>query len=134
MKTPDLQRANTTEEKSPSILPVAEEKSSNINIYKNTPMQIKNSPFESPSNDRKKYPNEQVFLPMANDNYSEFSEEKSEEIYKNQKRNEIINYISEPNYNTFDDKKFQKNNINKKKVEERNQKRKESPENTKMLK
>ena len=134
MKTPDLQRANTTEEKSPSILPVAEEKSSNINIYKNTPMQIKNSPFESPSNDRKKYPNEQVFLPMVNDNYSEFSEEKSEEIYKNQKRNEIINYISEPNYNTFDDKKFQKNNINKKKVEERNQKRKESPENTKMPK
>ena len=115
MKTPDLQRANTTEEKSPSILPVAEEKFSNINIYKNTPMQIKNSPFESPSNDRKKYPNEQVFLPMVNDNYSEFSEEKSEEIYKNQKRNEIINYISEPNYNTFDDKKFQKNNINKKK-------------------
>ena len=138
MKTPCLQRAHTTEDKVPSILPVAEEKSDNKNIFINSPIQCKNSPFDSRNIDRKKYPNEQAFPPISNEQseaYSEFSEEKSEEIYKNQKRNEIINYISEPYYNTVDQNRFQKKNIKRQKnKDEINQKRKESPENGKMVK
>ena len=85
------------------------------------------------NNGRKKYPNEQPIIPISNnkqDANSEFSDEKSEEIYKKQKRNEIINYISEPYYNTLEYKNFQKKN-QKKPIFEENQKRKESPENGK---
>ena len=134
MKAPDLQRSHTTEERFPTFFPVAEEKSSNINIYKNSPLPYKNSPFENRDKERKKYPNEQEFIPISKDQLeanSEFSEEKSEEIYKRQKRNEIINYISEPYYNTLDNKKHQKKNKKKTNKEEINQKRKESPENGK---
>ena len=134
MKKPDLQRSHTTEEMFPSNLQVAEEKFSNINIYKNSPIEYKNSPFEARNNERKKYPNEQIFSPNSNDNFdenSQFSEEKSEEIYKNKKRNEIINYISEPYYNNLDDKKKQKKIPKKLNLEEIDQKRKESPGNGK---
>ena len=134
MKTPSLQKSNTKEENFPSKMPVAEEKSSNINIYKNSPIQYKNSPFESSSNEGKKYPNEQKFLPISNEQISnsDFSEEKSEQLYNQQKRNKIINYISEPYYNTFNDQKLQKKIQNKqKKFNEIDQKRKESPENGK---
>ena len=129
MKTPDLQRSNTTEEKFPYELQIPEEKYSNINIYKNSPATYKGSPFQSRTNDEKS-PNEQMFIPFSKDqldNQSEFSEEKSEEINKRKRQNEIINYISESSYNTIDDKKFKKKN----KIEELNQKRKESPENGK---
>ena len=134
MKKPDLQRSHTTEEMFPSNLQVAEEKFSNINIYKNSPIEYKNSPFEARNNERKKYPNEQIFSPNSNSNFdenSQFSEEKSEEIYKNKKRNEIINYISEPYYNNLDDKKKQKKIQKMINLEEIDQKRKESPGNGK---
>ena len=133
MKTPDLQRAHTTEERFPFDLPIPEEKYSNINILKNTPASYKGSPFELRTNDGQKSPNEQMFLPLSKDQLdgeSEFSEEKSEEIMKKQRQNEIINYISESSYNTIDDKKFKKNKQDPK-IEELNQKRKESPENGK---
>ena len=133
MKTPDLQRAHTTEERFPFDLPIPEEKYSNINILKNTPASYKGSPFELRTNDGQKSPNEQMFLPLSKDQLdgeSEFSEEKSEEIMKKQRQNEIINYISESSYNTIDDKKFKKNKQDPK-LEELNQKRKESPENGK---
>ena len=133
MKAPDLQRSHTTEDRFPSIFPATEEKFSNINIYKNSPIPYKNSPFETRNNERKKYPNEQSIIPISYDKKdanSEFSDEKSEEIYKKQKRNEMINYISEPYYNTLDYKNFQKKN-QKKPILEENQKRKEIPENGK---
>ena len=57
MKTPDLQRSNTTEEKFPYELQIPEEKYSNINIYKNSPATYKGSPFQSRTNDEKS-PNE----------------------------------------------------------------------------
>ena len=53
MKTPELQRSHTTEERGPSILQVAEEKTTKINIYNNHPMKYNGSPFESRTNDRK---------------------------------------------------------------------------------
>ena len=138
MKVPDLQRSHTIEEKSPSMLPVAEEKDSKINIYKNTPIKYNGSPFESRKNDRKKYPNEDAFISLSKDKFysnSEISSEKSEEIYKKQKRNEIINYISEPYYSTISEKRYQNKNVKRSRnIEENNQKRKESPQNTKALK
>jgi len=135
MKVPDLQRAHTIEEKAPSMLPVAEEKYSKINIYKNTPIKYNGSPFESRKNDRKKYPNEDAFISLSKDKFnsnSELSSEKSEEIYK---RNEIINYISEPYYSTISEKRYQNKIVKRSRnIEENNQKRKESPQNTKSLK
>ena len=138
MKVPDLQRSHTIEEKPPSILPVAEEKNSKINIYKNTPIKYKGSPFESRKNDRKKYPNEDKFIPFSKDKFnsnSELSSEKSEEIYTKQRKNEIINYISEPYYNTINENRYQNRSVKRtRNIEENNQKRKESPQNTKALK
>ena len=135
MKTPDLQRSHTTEERGPSMLQVAEEKTDKINIYKNHPMRYNGSPFESRTNDRKKYPNEDAYIPLSkdqSDTNSEMPSEKSEQIYKNQNRNERINYISEPYYNTYNERKPQnKNQRRQRNFDENSKKSKESPENTK---
>ena len=132
MKLPDFQRPRTTENRVPSVLPIPEEKSSIINIFNNQPLKCRNSPFESRQNDRKKYPYEDNIIPFSNnqkDTNSELSNENSEELYKQQRRNEIINYISEPFYNTLDSKKIQnKNDKRQKNMEERNQKSIESSE------
>ena len=135
MKLPDFQRPRTTENRVPSVLAIPEEKSSIINIFNNQPLKCRNSPFESRQNDRKKYPYEDNIIPFSNnqkDTNSELSNENSEELYKQQRRNEIINYISEPFYNTLDSKKIQnKNDKRQKNMEERNQKSIESSENPK---
>ena len=135
MKTPDLQRAHTTEERTPSILQVAEEKTSKINIYNNHPIRYNGSPFESRSNDRKKYPNEDAYIPLSkdqSDTNSEMPSEKSEKIYKKQSRDERINYISEPYYNTYNDRNPQNKIIKKQRnFDENSKKSKESPENAK---
>ena len=135
MKTPDLQRSHTTEERGPSMLQVAEEKTDKINIYKNHPMRYNGSPFESRTNDRKKYPNEDAYIPLSkdqSDTNSEMPSEKSEQIYKNQNRNERINYISEPYYNAYNERKPQnKNQRRQRNFDENSKKSKESPENTK---
>ncbi len=134
MKTPELQRSHTTEERGPSILQVAEEKTTKINIYNNHPMKYNGSPFESRTNDRKKYPNEDAFIPLSKDqseSNSEISSKRSEHVYKKQKRDERINYISEPYYNTYNEKKPQnKNQKRQRNIEENNKKSKESPENS----
>ena len=134
MKTPELQRSHTTEERGPSILQVAEEKTTKINIYNNHPMKYNGSPFESRTNDRKKYPNEDAFIPLSKDqseSNSEISSKRSDHIYKKQKRDERINYISEPYYNTYNEKKPQnKNQKRQRNIEENNKKSKESPENS----
>ena len=134
MKTPELQRSHTTEERGPSILQVAEEKTTKINIYNNHPMKYNGSPFESRTNDRKKYPNEDAFIPLSKDqseSNSEISSKRSDHVYKKQKRDERINYISEPYYNTYNEKKpqnkYQKRQRN---IEENNKKSKDSPENS----
>ena len=135
MKLPDFQRPRTTENRVPSVLAIPEEKSSIINIFNNQPLKCRNSPFESRQNDRKKYPYEDNIIPFSNnqkDTNSELSNENSEELFKQQRRNEIINYISEPFYNTLDSKKIQnKNDKRQKNMEERNQKSIESSENPK---
>ena len=135
MKLPDFQRPRTTENRVPSVLAIPEEKSSIINIFNNQPLKCRNSPFESRQNDRKKYPYEDNIIPFSNnqkDTNSELSNENSEELCKQQRRNEIINYISEPFYNTLDSKKIQnKNDKRQKNMEERNQKSIESSENPK---
>jgi hypothetical protein len=135
MKLPDFQRPRTTENRVPSVLAIPEEKSSIINIFNNQPLKCRNSPFESRQNDRKKYPYEDNIIPFSNnqkDTNSELSNENSEELYKQQRRNEIINYISEPFYNTLDSKKIQnKNDKRQKNMEERNQKSIESSETPK---
>ena len=134
MKTPELQRSHTTEERGPSILQVAEEKTTKINIYNNHPMKYNGSPFESRTNDRKKYPNEDAFIPLSKDqseSNSEISSKRSDHVYKKQKRDERINYISEPYYNTYNEKKPQnKNQKRQRNIEENNKKSKESPENS----
>ena len=134
MKTPELQRSHTTEERGPSILQVAEEKTTKINIYNNHPMKYNGSPFESRTNDRKKYPNEDAFIPLSKDqseSNSEISCKRSDHVYKKQKRDERINYISEPYYNTYNEKKPQnKNQKRQRNIEENNKKSKESPENS----
>ena len=134
MKTPELQRSHTTEERGPSILQVAEEKTTKINIYNNHPMKYNGSPFESRTNDRKKYPNEDAFIPLSKDqseSNSEISSKRSNHVYKKQKRDERINYISEPYYNTYNEKKPQnKNQKRQRNIEENNKKSKESPENS----
>ena len=134
MKNPELQRSHTTEERGPSILQVAEEKTTKINIYNNHPMKYNGSPFESRTNDRKKYPNEDAFIPLSKDqseSNSEISSKRSEHVYKKQKRDERINYISEPYYNTYNEKKPQnKNQKRQRNIEENNKKSKESPENS----
>ena len=134
MKTPELQRSHTTEERGPSILQVAEEKTTKINIYNNHPMKYNGSPFESRTNDRKKYPNEDAFIPLSKDqseSNSEISSKRSEHVYKKQKRDERINYISEPYYNTYNEKRPQnKNQKRQRNIEENNKKSKESPENS----
>ena len=136
MKKQALQKAYTMEERIPSVLPVAEEKNSVINIYNNEPIIYKDSPFESRNNSRKKYPNEQAFIPFDKDQMdsnSEYSIEKSEENYKNKKRNELINYVSEPysdNDNINNEQRIQNKMYNRKKnIEENYRKKKESPEN-----
>ena len=134
MKNPELQRSHTTEERGPSILQVAEEKTTKINIYNNHPMKYNGSPFESRTNDRKKYPNEDAFIPLSKDqseSNSEISSKRSDHVYKKQKRDERINYISEPYYNTYNEKKPQnKNQKRQRNIEENNKKSKESPENS----
>ena len=82
-------------------------------------MKYNGSPFESRTNDRKKYPNEDAFIPLSKDqseSNSEISSKRSEHVYKKQKRDERINYISEPYYNTYNEKKPQNKRKNTQRI------------------
>ena len=86
----------------PSMFPESDEKNSNIKIYSNQPIVYKDSPFYSRKDKRRELVKKDG--PLNNkrnkiDENSEFSEDHSENLNKNKKMNEIINYISEPYYN-----------------------------------
>ena len=72
----------------PSILPVAEEKFSNIKIIDQKPIQYQESPFESRKNQRKN-----IKQKIKNDTNSEYSEERSENLNKNKKKIAAPNYV-----------------------------------------
>ena len=96
-------KTNKSNEDFPSILPDDEEKYSNIKILDQKPIQYKDSPFESRSASRKNVDIDKgssFKQKNQNDTNSEFSEDMSEKVNKNRKLNEMINYISEPIYNT----------------------------------
>ena len=132
MKNQAFQNNYPQEEKYPSILPVAEEKNSNINIYNNQPIICKDSPFGSLQGSTIKYPNEKdPSIKDQSDANSKFSDENSEENYKKLKRNELINYVSEPYYENNREYRVQ-HKVQKRKnnFDENNRKKKESPENS----
>ena len=132
MKNQAFQNNYPQEEKYPSILPVAEEKNSNINIYNNKPIICKDSPFGSLQGSTIKYPNEKdPSIKDQSDANSKFSDENSEENYKKLKRNELINYVSEPYYENNREYRVQ-HKVQKRKnnFDENNRKKKESPENS----
>ena len=85
----------------PSILPVDDEKYSNIKILDQKPIQYKDSPFQSRKEPRKDINNDvssSFNQKSENDANSEFSEEShhTNNNNKNKKLNEMINYITEP--------------------------------------
>ena len=86
----------------PSMFPDSNEKNSNIKIYGNQPIVYKDSPFYSRKDKRRELVKKDG--PLNNkrnkiEKNSKFSEDHSENLNKNKKMNEIINYISEPYYN-----------------------------------
>ena len=86
----------------PSLMPVADEKYSNIQILDLKPIHYKDSPFDKRKAPRKNIDNKDssAFKNRSeNEEHSEFSEEKPEDTYKKKKRNEMIKFISEPLYN-----------------------------------
>ena len=86
----------------PTLMPVAEEKYSNLKIYDQKPIYYKDSPFESRKESRKNLVNEDGSLVknnIVNDANSEFSEERSEGANKYRKNNPMMNYTNDPLYN-----------------------------------
>ena len=81
-------------------LSIADEKNSNIKIYDHKPIIYKRSPFEGRKDNRRNVVNEDGSL-MHKNNQNENSEysEHNGKLIKNEKMNELINYISEPYYN-----------------------------------
>ena len=98
----DKNKIDNINDRLPSMLPLDEEKYSNIKILDQKPILYKDSPFESRRDLRKNIDIEEGSSFNKNnrkDSNFEMSEEKSEDINKKQKLNEMINYISEPIYN-----------------------------------
>ena len=87
-------------------LPVPEEKITNLKILEQKPIQIKDSPFEARKGERKNY---EVGGSFNQNNQIEVNKELSEELSEDakfKKRNEMINYISQPFYT--ENKKYKK--------------------------
>ena len=106
MKTNNIPQSQN--EFPPSFLPVADEKESDLNILDYKPIQYKDSPFQSrkaPRQNINNSPSDHFNQKNKNDGNSEYSED-SQNIYKNKKINEMVNYITEPYPNT--NKNYQK--------------------------
>ena len=93
------QNQNFINENFSPMLPVADEKYSNIKILDQKVNSYKNSPFSSQKSPRKQKVKEDGSLfknQNQNEGNSEYSEERSEDVNKKKRMNEMINYISEP--------------------------------------
>ena len=99
------QNNNYDNEYLPSILPVEEEKYSNIKIIDQKPIKYQQSPFESRKNKRKNIKQIPIKQQNQNETNSEFNEDKSENLNKNSEKNIDINYIKKPYHSTNRDYK-----------------------------
>ena len=102
MNTENIQQTNNfIEESIPTVLPVADEKYSNIKIIDQKISQYKDSPFESRKQQIKNIVNEggsSIKQNNQNNVNPQFSVNNPQNVNKNNKLNRMITYISEPYY------------------------------------
>ena len=137
MKIPDLQRAPTILETVPKKFLMNEETTnSEKNIKKKKTLDKEYSEKDIHNDLRNNFAHEKNLIPSINNLYNpypKFSDDDIEKKIKDSKNNEIINYIEEPCYNTFNEHRSEHKIINRKKNNEENKNKKlEEPGNSKM--